>query len=163
MAKEIDYQYCSKTLELKDMIERSYLVLGERLMKIRDGELFRGQWETFEAFVNDMKMSKATASKIINIYQRFVVEYGISPERILGAGGWSVVAEALPLIRTKSDAEGWLHSMEHLSRDDVRREIREKRTGISQIKCNHDNSYTIKVCRDCGFKEAVHQGAEAGA
>lgn len=150
MTKLQDLKYCNDTLQLKFTIESSFLSLGERLMKIRDERLFEPQWETFGTYVSELKMSEPSASKLINIYRRFVLEYNIEPQKLLNAGGWSVVAEILPVVKTKAEAVEWIDKMEVLTKEDIRKEILEKKTGITQQNCPHKDTYEIIVCRTCG-------------
>ena len=143
-------KYCTETVSLKYTIESSFLSLGERLMKIRDEKLFQPQWETFGTYVAELKMSESSASKLINIYKRFILEYNIEPQKLLKAGGWSVIAEVLPVVHNKRDAISWINKMGELTKEDIRKEILEQKTGITQMNCPHTDTYTIQVCRTCG-------------
>lgn len=154
-------QYCNQTVELKKTIESSFLSLGERLLHIRDGALFQGQWSTFEMFLEDAKISPGTASKLINIYQRFFLEWQFKSDELVQAGGWSVVAALLPVCKTREQAEDWLHKSHVLSRGDLEKEIKELKTGIQMSDCQHDDHYLIRVCRRCGdrvkdYEEDTH-------
>lgn len=149
---------CSQAVEVKQDIEKRFLLLGKMLMEIRDGRLYFPNWESFDLYLEDkMKFSEATASKLINIYDRFVLEYQIPEERILEAGGWSSIAEILPMVKNKENAELWLEKLSTLPRNAVRAEMTEKRTGVSQANCPHydDEVYQIKICRKCGEKWRV--------
>jgi hypothetical protein len=148
--------FCHDTLELKGTIENSFLVLGERLLKIRTERLYEPQWQAFDEYVNEMKMSEASANKLISIYQKFILEYKIPSNLLTLAGGWAVVAEILPVV-TKDTVKDWLNKATVLSRQDLRKEVKEARTGIDMSKCEHKNFYTIRCCRDCGDRIAVHE------
>ncbi len=151
MKQEIAFNYCTKTLDLKTKIESAFLELGERMMKIRDEELYKGQFETWDLFLEDMKMSQAMASKIINIYEKLIVQYAIPQERLLQAGGWSQLAECLGHIHSREDAEEIIQlSIDH-SRKDLRDILTERKKGVAQDTCKHE-SYEISVCRKCGIK-----------
>jgi hypothetical protein len=152
-----DLNYCESTIELKSTIENSFLDLGQRLLKIRNENLYLPQWTSFLEYVWEMKMSEAQASKLINIYQKFVLEYAFPRERLLKAGGWSSLAEVLPMIKSKEDAEYWLEKTEILSRPDLRKEKKEHVTGIQQSDCEHHDTYELRICRTCGLKEKLLQ------
>lgn len=149
--------YCNETTKLKQTIETSFLTLGERLKRIRDERLYEGQWGTFEMYLMDAKISPATASKLINIYQKFFIEWQIKADKLVEAGGWSVVATLLPFCRTKEQAEEWMDKAFVLSRPDLEKEITEFRTGKDMSKCEHEDSYVIRVCRSCHFRERVYE------
>lgn len=150
-----NYNFCEETKLLKNKIENSFLELGERLLKIRDQNLYTPQWSSFTEYVWELKWSEAKASKLINIYQKFVLNYGFPTERLLNAGGWSGLAEVLALVKDKESAEYWLHELEISSRPDLRVKIKEFVTGIEQADCLHPDNYVLKICRACGLKEKV--------
>ena len=151
------YNYCEETTKLKQSIEVSFITLGERLRRIRDEKLYEGQWETFALYLMDAKISEATASKLINIYQRFFVEWNFPSEKLVEAGGWTVVASLLPVCKTKEQAEEWMDKALVLSRPDLEKEIREVKTGMPMITCKHSDSYMIKICRHCGERERIYE------
>lgn len=148
---------CQTTLDLKDKIENSFLILGESLWKIREERMWEGQWTSFGEFLMEMKMSEPTASKLINIWAKFVMEFGINPFLVVEAGGWGNVAEILPVVKDKLSAEEWLGKAKVLTREDLRTEIRIAKGGTPPEDCSHGDSYTIKVCRTCGTSERIYE------
>lgn len=156
MSKEIikPLEFCAHTIAFKHFIETQWLELAGQLKQIRDKELFKGRWESFEDFLGDptMAMDKGTASKMINIYEKFILEYHIKESRIAQVGGWAKVAEILPVVKNKKSAEEWLDSAASLSKADLRKEIHEERSGIQMSKCKHEDYYIVKICRCCGDK-----------
>lgn len=157
MSNLVDLAFCNETTKLKQNIETAFLTLGERLMKIRDNKLYLGQWETFELYLMDAKISPATASKLINIYHRFFIEWQFPAEKLVEAGGWSVVATLLPVCTNKEQATEWMDKATILSRQDLEKDIKEAKTGIDMSVCAHEDSYVIKVCRQCGNRERVYE------
>lgn len=128
------------------------------LKNIRDNGLYEGRWDNFEDFLQDPQMSldKGTASKMITIYEKFVLEYKMSPARIANAGGWSKIAEVLPAVKDKKSAEDWIDKCSSLSKSDLRKEVREEKTGIKMSDCLHKDFYLVKICRKCGDKIEEH-------
>ena len=153
------YDYCQQTLTLKANIEHSFLALGERLKKIRDQRLYEPSWTSFYEYCEEMKMNESTASRLIGIYEKFILEYHFEHQKLLEAGGWSVISECLPVIKSKNDAEEWLHKAKTLSRGDLRKELKEKKTGITETGCRHDY-YMLRVCRKCGEKTRVYDDVD---
>lgn len=151
--------FCEETISKKHILELAWLELCGRLKEIRDNELYKGRWENFEDFLNDpaMDMDKGTASKMITIHEKMVLEYKIKPTVIANAGGWSKVAELLPVINNKEDAEEWLSKASVLSKNDLRKEVREQKSGILMKNCKHKDTYIIRVCRGCGEKIEEHK------
>lgn len=151
-----NYEYIEKTVALKNNIEKGFLELGERLKSIRDERMYEPQYDSFDDFIPELKMSHATVSKLINIYEKFVVQYRLSSTVLLEAGGWTVIAELLPIVKSKADAKKWIEKARLLHRNDLRIEIKEFRTGIDQRTCKHTKDfYVLHICRICGFRETI--------
>lgn len=160
MNKEISYGYLQETLKLKENIENGFLSLGERLMKIRDEEMWKAGYDSFADYLEEMKMSESNASKLISVYSKYILEYDIEPEKVLAVGGHSVAYAILPFAKSKEKAEEWLEKGRHLTRQHIEQEIREMKTGIRIDECDHDwNEVHIRQCRSCGLREKVHDDA----
>lgn len=148
-------RYCEETIKLKTGIEASFLALGERLKRIKEEVLFEDQWSDFGAFLAEMKLSESTASRLIGIYETFVLKYQIAPAQIAQAGGWTVIADILPVVNSKKDAKYWLDQATTLTRTDLRRELMEIKKGRLMSECKHKNTFTLRVCVDCGLREKL--------
>lgn len=158
MKKEIvkSLDFCTRTIAFKHFIETQWIELAGQLKEIRDKGLYQGRWDSFEDFLTDptMGMDKGTASKMITIFEKFILDYHIHESKIAQVGGWSKVAEILPAVKDKKSAEDWLEKAASLSKADLRKEINEEKNPES-IGCKHKNSYKVVMCccRDCGNKE----------
>lgn len=150
-------QICNEAINLKKEIERSFIELGKRLLEIKNNGLYEGQWQSWSEYCAELKLSENTTNKLIQIYQTFVLDYKFTPERISDAGGWSVIADLLPAIETKADAEEWLNKAAVLTREDLRKELTEKKTGIQMKDCPHKETYMVEICKCCGNKTEVHE------
>ena len=150
--------FCKSALLVKRDIEFSFLQLGEMLHRIKKESLFEAGWSSWEEYEMELKMSSATISKIMRIYEIFVLRYSFTPKLLAEAGGWSMVAEILPVISEttpRQRVEELLDNCINQSRTDVRRTIQEARSGIEMKDCKHD-FYTIRVCRICGLREKIY-------
>lgn len=147
-----NFGYCQETIALKGDLELSYLDLASRLHKIQLNKMYEPNYETFDEFLEEIKLSRATASKLINIWRRFVIQFKIKPRVLADAGGWSVVAELLPVVENKSQAEKWLLSAKETRRGDLRKNLLELKTGVLMMKCKHKEVDVICFwkCKRCG-------------
>lgn len=150
-------KYCNDTIALKTTLEEGFLVLGERLAKVRDEELYKPTWDAFEDFLEEMHLSPATASKLINIYLKLVIEFKIPKTKLLEMGGWSDLSEILPLVKNKGEAEEMIDNLAPLNRQHRRGLLTEKKTGVIIDNCKHKDTYTIKICRTCGDREKIYE------
>jgi len=143
------HEFLQMLIQLSQQLEFNYLEFGKQLKTCRDDTVFSPEYETFPAFLQEMKLTQGTASKLINIYEKFVVEYDIPQKRLAEAGGWSVVAEILPIVNNKKEAKEWVEKAVRLRRKDLRKEVKEKKTGVSMANCKHEDTYLIEICRTC--------------
>lgn len=155
--QEHNEKYCMSTLKLKSDLEMGFLVLGEHLYKIRTESLWESSWDSWRAFTDELKLSKNTINKVIKIYEVFVLKFAFPNDYIANAGGWSLVADLLPVTENgdRKNALHWLHLATQLTRSDIRRELTEARTGIPQLTCQHKHTHQITVCNDCGVHMKV--------
>lgn len=150
-----NHRFCLETMDFKQRIEIDFLQLGERLYRIREGRIYEPFWSDFDEFLMEMKISDSTASRLIGIWHKFVFQFKIATSQIAKAGGWSVVAEIMPACEDKRLAVHWLAKAQNLSVTDLRRELRESKSGIDMRDCDHD-FYLLRCCRKCHVKESVH-------
>ncbi len=148
MTQIIDY--CGKAIALKKDIEINFLTLGEYLYYIKENQLYEPNWSSFEEFLFDLKLSSNTSNKLIQIYKKFILSYGFTSQEVIDAGGYSLLADVLPMISSRKSAEKWLNLTTVLTRQDLRKEIKEAKTGIQMKDCKHANTYKVEICRDCG-------------
>ena len=148
-------KYCNDAIALKEKIEDDFLTLGEYLHNIKEHSLFEPQWSSFIEFCFELKMSQNTINKLIQIYKVFVLDYGIGRNQITNAGV-SLVTDILPVINTKKDALKWLGKASLLTRQDLRRELIEHKTGVDMTKCKHEDTYVVEICRDCGERKQIN-------
>ncbi|MDL5400733.1 hypothetical protein QSI00_24520, partial [Escherichia coli] len=68
----------------------SFLLLGERLKKIRDEKLYIPSFEAFWCFAEEeIKLSESTCSRLISVYEKFILEWNIDPADVVAIGGWN--------------------------------------------------------------------------
>ena len=142
--------YCEATISLRNTIEEGFCVLGERLHKILEGKLYEPKWESWQEFLEDLRIRPDVASKLIRIYQVLILEYKLSPKKIYTVGT-EIAYDITRVVKSKEEAVEWLEKGETLRLGDVRIAIKEKKTGVTQADCRH-NFYVLRVCFKCGYK-----------
>jgi len=150
MNEKDNYIFLENLTKLSQEIEAGYLDFAKGLQECRDQERYKPLHEDFSDFLEELKLSSGKASKLINIYQKFVIEYGIPKEELAQLGGWSVIAEVLPVVKDKKTALDWVEKAKLLRRGDLRKEVKEEKTGIPMGKCTHKDTYMVEICRGCG-------------
>ncbi len=153
MNQELTTNYLQKTVDLKTTIEQSFLLLGERLKKIRDEGMFRPTYSFFYEWLEaEAKMKESMASRLISVYEKFIVNWGIDPTKVAEAGGWSDVYSIGTFAKTKEEAESWLERKKTLSSGDFRKEVTESKHG----KCEHEwVEVHLNQCTKCGDREKI--------
>lgn len=124
-----NHDYCQETLRIKQSLELHFLELGKRLFEIREGKLFEPYWDSFTEYLMEMRLDATKASRLVNIYKTFVLKYEIEPQKLADAGGWSVLAEVLPMVKDKESADEWVEKATLHPQHELRDEIRESRDG----------------------------------
>lgn len=152
----IPTEYCSETIALKKSIESGFIVLGERLAKIKDNRMWEEQWSSFSEYLAEMNITDSTATKLISIHNVYNVKYSVEDELLLKSS-WSTLYEILPLIKDKPNKEEVVKIIEDfnlLKREDQRELLREKKLG----KCNHQwVELHLRICEHCNKKEKVYE------
>ena len=153
-----NYDFCEKTIALKENLELSYLELAKHLHLIELNRMYLPNFDTWEDFLIEVKISRATASKLLNIWRRLVIEYKITPETLAKAGGWSVVAEVLPYATSRTASEDWLCKARNNTRSDLRKFLKEAKTGLVMVDCRHSKEEIIVFakCVKCGDTHRIY-------
>ena len=161
MAKEIinqeeNVKYCEDTIKLFTQTQFAFISLAKRLQDIRDNHRYAPQWGSFREFCLEMnELSISQVSRLIGIHEKFVLNAGIDEEE-LGKAGWTKLAMTLPLVRTKDEAEYWADQAKTLTKTDLSRAIKEQQTGVDMAKCIHEDTYLLRICKDCHVKFEEH-------
>ena len=137
MTQIISTQYLKDTLKLKNDIEGAFIQLGERLYKIKKEELWMGTYNNFSEFLEDMGISDGHASKLVQVYARFVLEYGLERLKLAQFGIRKLYA-ILPICTDKKGVIKALEDIKGLSSADVERTAKQKQIGAHKhqdIKC----------------------------
>lgn len=162
MTKQLDekynYDYCMQTIEADRHTEQAVLALAERYYRIHALKMYEPAWSSFEEYCMEIKgRDYSSVMKLIDIHAKFVIQYKISPKELSQVGGWTVISELLPVIKSKADATKWIERAKELPRQHLRAEVREHKKGITAATCAHHNTYLLRVCKDCGDKEHIHE------
>lgn len=123
--EEQNHEFCKETMVFKQKLELHYLEFGKRLMEIRDGQLYRPYWTTFGDYLMEMKKNEAWASRIITVYETFVLKFQIPEKHLVAAGGWSMLYEVIPVATNKKKALEWVKRAAEHPQYELRAEIRE--------------------------------------
>ena len=140
----VSTKYLKDTLKLKNEIEGVFLQLGERLYNIRKDEIWKGAYNNYSEFLQEMGISEGHASKLVQIYARFVLEYGIK-QAILANIGIKKLYAIIPLCTNKNSLKSALEQIEGLSSADVERLSKDQQAGAHK---HIDQAYLIcSVCK----------------
>lgn len=120
-------------------VARSNLVYGAALLfKIREEELWKDKFESFNEYLQDIQVSQGMASKLIQTYQYYVLDNGLSQAKLAG-----IDHEKLYMaLRLPGTAEKKFISARTLSRSELRQE-----TNDPDDECQHPQTFTI--CASC--------------
>lgn len=148
-----NHEFLEGTKDLKNDIEKRFLLLGKRLKKIRDEQLYVPEYEKFyEWLEGEMKMSESTASRLITVYTVFIEKYEMDME-VVSQIGWSDAYALSKSVKTKEEAEEWLEKGALLTSSDLRKELVEFRRGKP---CDHTwEKIPYEQCTGCGERRRI--------
>jgi hypothetical protein len=155
MTKEIKHipagpELCQATIKMKYKLEANFLEFAKYLCHIHIRHLWDKQWDTFEDFLWEMHIERSQGFHYIEIYKLFADK--VAPAR-LAKIGISKLIDVLPAVRKDPDrAMEFFEMAETMPRIDLRRTLHEEKCGVDMLKCEHKDTYLIRVCRDCGLR-----------
>lgn len=133
--------YLRDTVDLVKQIETRFLELAARLFQIHKRQLWQESYETYQEFLDAAHVSKGNASMLEAIHEAYVVNGGVSHEK-LARVGYSNLYAAIPLIEAKG-IEKTVEMARTLTRAELKEEVREDQHG----ECAH--SEIINICATC--------------
>ncbi len=141
-------EYIQETIQLAKNIKENLIFLGGRLLKIYNQDLWRGYAGSWKEFLAEMDLSKSTATKLMKIWQNWVIEKGMEPEKIADKG-ISKLYMAIPLLEEEKPEEV-IEKVETLSKDDLNQVVTEK------TKPEHIHTWhRIEKCYKCGAQRTL--------
>lgn len=154
MDKEIvvPQEYVNETLKLKHQIEGAFIYLGERLYTIRHEEMWRGMYNTYAEFLADMDITEGHASKLRQVYERFILKLDMKVEDI-SPYGLRRLYEILPRCTDKRTTLATLDDIKGLTASDVHKKM--KSEGAEEHKC--DGKIKLQMCSVCNITRRVYE------
>lgn len=147
--------YCQETINLKKTLESGFLVLGERLAKIKQEELWNSQWSSFSEYLGEMNINDSTASKMIAVHRMYVQKFNIDEQLLINVG-WDklyVVRELASAAKNKTEVLNLVKTVGTLNRQDTQELVREHK----KPDCAHEwFEVHLRQCKICQKREQIH-------
>jgi hypothetical protein len=135
-------EFLRETVYLVRNIETQFIELAMRLSKIRGQHMWKsGGYESFDEYLESAKISKGNASKLISVYENYLLPGKLEPKQLDGAS-YTTLYEAIPLIEEHGVTKV-VEMVRTLTRSEIQDEIREDKHGV----CRHEE--TIHICASC--------------
>lgn len=140
------------TIKLKVDTEAAFLELAARLHKIHTEDIWKSEYDSYNMFLMDARISKATASKLESVYFVFVLKHQI-PSNKLAEVGWSSLYSIASRADTKEKAEELVDRAKLLTREHLAQSLKNEHG--QQDMCVHAKTHDIRICNDCGFRVPI--------
>ena len=144
------YEVFSRLKQLKLETGEKFLETGALLVEVDDKKL----WDEFghpslRSFIADpeLDISSAYASMCMNVYKRFIIEYGLDPKRVIEAG-WSKAYLLLGVVTSSGEADRMLQAAAGQSRSDLKKSLLQLKNGVEEHECQH--VFALEKCSTCG-------------
>lgn len=123
--KRFKTKYLESARLLADSPSKNFVNLGEYLLYIRGQKLYSPQYRSFYDYVNDIGLSRATATKLIIVYTVFIACLDYSHDYISKVGQWSWLYEVAKFAKNKKNAAFWIAEIRVCkNRTDLRKRIK---------------------------------------
>ena len=133
--------FLRETASLYKDISNRYFELAARLSHIRGQHLWKNGYESFSDYLDDTKISQATASKLIQVYESYILPGHFTPMQLDGTP-YSSLYEAIPLLKQHNPQEV-VEMAKRLTRDEIKSEVKDDK----HPDCEHVQ--TIVICVKC--------------
>lgn len=154
----------TKLLEVILNSKRNFVVMGQLLHELKEEDNFKlviGEGiDTWNDYISqpEIGLSKAEADRLIQIYEQFVLRFGISPEE-LATVPVKNIHYLLPIIKEmdeteENSVEAYLADARELSQKDFRERVHDIKSGEDGLR-----TYEYVVMRKCletGGLQKVH-------
>lgn len=137
-------EYVRQTIDLVKQIETRFLELGARLYIIRERELWRDSYDSYQHFLDTAKINPGHASILASIHKHYVVE-GKKQHSTLAGIGYSNLYEAIPLIE-RDGIDAAVIKAETLTRSEIKDEVREQKHGDHEHTVGKDRWGNCEKC-----------------
>jgi hypothetical protein len=133
------------TIDLVKQIETRFLELAARLYNIKDKEMWKSSYESYQEFLDTAKINPGHASILASIHKAYVVEGKMTVEKLAGIG-YSNLYEALPLLEKESVSKV-VEKARLLTRSEIKDEVRDEKHGAHTHK---PGTARWASCETCG-------------
>lgn len=140
----IPTEFLRETVQLVKQIETRFLELGARLYKIREEKLWYGSYDSFNDFLQEIKLTPGNASILSSVHKNYVLDGGIEIENLAGIP-YSNLYEAIPLIEKEGVTSAAVKA-ETLTRSEIKDEVREQKLGVHEHTVKNDERWGICEC-----------------
>lgn len=155
------HEFLEETREMAITTSFANILLAGRLYRIKEEKLWQAGYDSWDDYLMDLKVKPAKATKLMKVHKKFILDYGIKPEKAAEVG-YTVLYNAHNVIEDKEDAKEFVENAIKMTSTDTTRII-EERKAVNKIEdCEHKNTYTVRICKDCGdrWKEGEHLHTE---
>lgn len=134
-------EFLRETAGLYRYIGTRYIELAARLSRIRGQHLWKNGYESFADYLDEAKITQGTASKLIQVYESFVLPGNFTPQQLEGAP-YTSLYEAIPLLKEHKPHEV-VEMAKKLTREEIKSEVKDEK----HPDCKHEE--TIVICVKC--------------
>lgn len=146
---ESPVKYLRSTIALKTELEKTFILLAERLANIYEKRIWKAEYGSWDEFLIDAKISMPMASKLISVYKKFVVEHKVPVSKLVAVRSWESLYSVRGLAINRDKALELVENGAVLSDKDMRK------LANSQPECDEHDFYEIRICRNCGLREKL--------
>ena len=157
MTSNLANDYLTETITLRRTLEQGFIHLAERLWTIYTQMHWKVQYESYEDFLAEADISKATDSRLRAVYKTFVLDYK-QPIEKLAPIGWDKLYR-ISQVEGKAQALALLDKAGHLRREEFEEQLAAEKHGEHEHESEEEITMgKCKVVSGClGLVEKYEQ------
>ena len=155
-----NHEFCKILLGRKERLESDFVGFIVDLRMVKQNRLYEPFWSDFDEYLHELRIEETAANKYFKLLEHYCDKLQLSTSQlqteIVAIGGWNAAYELRNAITSKRKMKEWFGKARVLTVRDLRKELKEIGAIKPRTKCEHKDTFTIKICRDCGNKERVY-------
>lgn len=139
-----------ETKQLFDSLSEGFLTIGKNLYEIYTKEIWKGEYDSYEEYLDYVGLSMANASKIRQVFEHYILKLGYTDTEKLAKIPYTSLYSSIAIATSKT----WVNEKVELAEKKLLRgkDLEDEKRSVKHPRCSCKNTYKLEICKDCGNK-----------
>lgn len=140
-----------ETKQLFDSLSEGFLTIGKNLYEIFTKEIWKGEYDSYEEYLDYVGLSMANASKIRQVYEHYVLKLGYTDTEKLAKIPYTSLYSSIAIATSKS----WVNEKVELAEKKLLRgkDLEDEKRVALKGECERHSWQKYRKCEKCGIWE----------